>query len=104
MDHSNDDRYLHLQAVHEVQVVRSHTPYWVNANRVYTFRTQTRDGTARTCLFNIVAAAESVEADRHEVIVDDAAVQREKAHHHQQVTMRNQHVDDLVLYMRSQKH
>ena len=81
MDDGNDDRDLHLEAVHEDQLVAGNSPNGVNSERVDAVLLGLDHLLARSVPDDGVAAPEDVEIHPEEVVVDPAAVEGEEAHH-----------------------
>lgn len=95
MHDGDDHRYLHLQAVDVVEVVGGYRPYRVQPDRIHAFSADSVNGGVLGSLVGqAVTGAEEIQADGHEVIVDEAAVGGEKAHQGQQIPMGQQHLQD----------
>lgn len=83
LEHTNDDGELHLEGVEIVEFVAGLNPARVQTERVHT-ALYLIDVTV-VVRFLVVAAAEEVERNREEVVVDPPGKEGEHTHHQNQV-------------------
>lgn len=79
---------FHLQAVHKVQIIFSHSPYWVQPKTINTLVTVSWYWLSSCSCFWIVTRSKHIQTNWQKIIVNPTTIKCKKSHQCEQVPVR----------------